>query len=382
MGSQSAEPYAAEHWFLARGLPAVVRRGTLLRRVWSRSAPALAGYAVLTANSILIVALSGAHTIDIATTPDVSEGFILALLVLVLPAAALVGWLVSRISTLLRRVLAADLAIVVIVVSAVFGGPSYRVFANLMLSTIVVVAILVCTATGIGSILGWAAQATMSNLALVGGMFVRSLPVVLLTFLVFFNTYVWLMAALVTRTRLWLGLGFLFLIAAAFLVSSTLDRVRPMLASPEPDPGDQAGLAGTPFEHIPDEPGTKPLSHIERTNVVFVVAASQVGQVLTVAILTGAIFFLLGLILVSPPLLDSWTRGAGRPDGHLLGMTLPVPDPLIQTSMVLTAITFMYLSAKAVTDKEYRAQFVEPMLEELRLTLVARDRYRSSLPKR
>jgi hypothetical protein len=59
-------------------------------------------------------------------------------------------------------------------------------------------------------------------------------------------------------------------------------------------------------------------------------------------------------------------------------MTLPVPDPLLQTTMMLTAITFMYLAAKAVTDKEYRAQFLDPLLADLRLTLVARDRYRSS----
>lgn len=378
----AGDRYAAEGWFLAQGLPAVVRRGALLRRVWSRSAPALAGYAVIAANSILVVALSGHHTIDIDGRPNLTEGFILALIALVLPAAGLVGWLVSRIGTVFRRVMAANVAIVVIVIGAVFGGASPRVFANLLFSVIVVGIILVCTATGVGSILGWAARATLSNLALVGGMFVRALPVVLLTFLVFFNTYVWLMAAVITRTRLWLGLGFLFLIAAAFLVSSTLDRVRPILAAPEPDPGDQARLSGTPFENMPDDPGTKPLSHPERANVVFVLAASQVGQVLTVALLTGGIFFILGLILVSPPLLDSWTRGAGRPDGQLLGMTLPIPDALIQTAMVLTAITFMYLSAKAVTDKEYRATFVDPMLDELRLTLVARDRYRSALPKR
>ncbi len=94
--------------------------------------------------------------------------------------------------------------------------------------------------------------------------------------------------------------------------------------------------------------------------MVFVVASSQVGQVLTVALLTGAIFFVLGLIVVSPEMLDSWTRGAGRPDGHLLGMTLPVPDALIQTTMLLAAITFMYLSAKAVSDTAYRAQFLDP----------------------
>ena len=46
--------------------------------------------------------------------------------------------------------------------------------------------------------------------------------------------------------------------------------------------------------------------------------------------------------------------------------------------MMLTAITFMYLAAKAVTDKEYRSQFLDPLLDDLRLTLVARDRYRST----
>ena len=107
-------------------------------------------------------------------------------------------------------------------------------------------------------------------------------------------------------------------------------------------------------------------------------AASQLVHVLTVAVMTGAVFFTLGLILVSPPVLDAWTRGTGRPDGELLGMTLPVPDSLIQTTMLLTAITFMYLSAKAVTDAQYRAQFLEPMLDNLRETLRARARYRAS----
>ena len=374
--------FAAEHWFLAHGLPAVVRRRALLRRVWSRSAPALAAFAVVAANSILVVSLTGAHTIDIAGRPTVAEGFVLALLVLVLPVAALVGWLVSRIGPWLRRRIAATVSLVVIVLGGIFGGPVSGVFANLLWFGVVVGVILALTATGVGSILGWAVRDTATNLALISGMFVRALPVVLLTFLVFFNTYVWLMAAIVSRERLWLALGFLFLIAAAFLVSSTLERVRPILDDPDPQPTDQQRLAGTPFEDLPDEPGSDALSHPERANVVFVVASSQVGQVLTIALATGAIFFVLGLIVVSPELLDSWTRGAGRTDGHFLGMILPVPNALIQTTMMLTAITFMYLSAKAVTDKEYRSQFIDPLLDDVRLTLVARDRYRSSLPPR
>ncbi|WP_431232225.1 hypothetical protein ACQ856_22500 [Mycolicibacterium psychrotolerans] len=374
----SPDRYAEERWFLVRGLPAVVRRGALLRRIWGRSAPALAGVAVFAANSILVVTLSGKHTIDIDGRPTVAEGFLLALIVLVLPVAALVGWLVSRIEGPLWRVVAANVSVGVAILGCVFGGPSPRIMVNLLLAGISIAVIVVATASGVGSIAGWAARDTMSNLALASGMFVRALPVVLLTFLVFFNTYVWLMAAIVSRERLWLAIGFLFAIAAAFLVSSTLERVRPILGETTAAPEDADRLAGTPFEGIADEPGVDPLSRAERANVVFVVAASQVGQVLTVALATGAIFFVLGLIVLSPPLLASWTRDSGRNDGHILGMTLPVPDPLIQTTMMLTAITFMYLAAKAVTDKEYRAQFLDPLLAELRLTLVARDRYRSS----
>jgi hypothetical protein len=126
-----------------------------------------------------------------------------------------------------------------------------------------------------------------------------------------------------------------------------------------------------------DPAKSEPLSVGERANTVFVVAASQLVHVLTVAAMTGGVFFVLGMILVSPPVLDAWTRGNGRLDGELLGMTLPIPDSLIQTTMLLSAITFMYLAAKVVTDNQYRSQFLDPMVADLTVTLRARDRYRA-----
>ena len=373
--------FAAEHWFLARGLPSMLRRGALLRQVWSRSAPALAAFAVIALNSIVIVVVTGQHTVDIPGRPDAAEGFVLALVVLVLPVAALAGWLVSRLKTPLREAMAGNAALAAIVVGMIFGGPSYRIGVNLVVAAITIALILLATATGIGSILGFMFYITRTNLALMSGMFVRALPVVLLTFLVFFNGPVWQLTAVLSRQRLWAGMLFLFLIAAAFLVSTTLDRVRPILAESQPALEGDETLDGTPFAGLPDRAGGKPLSRGERVNVVFVVASSQVSQVLTVALLTGAIFVVLGMIVVSPEVLDSWTRGAGRPDGRLLGMTLPIPDALIQTSMLLAAITFMYLSAKTVSDTAYRAQFIEPLMDDLRRTLVARNRYRAAVPR-
>ena len=60
-----ADRVAAETWFLSRGLPAVLRPGALVRRLWQRSAPALAGFAVFMANSMLVVTVTGQHTINI-----------------------------------------------------------------------------------------------------------------------------------------------------------------------------------------------------------------------------------------------------------------------------------------------------------------------------
>jgi len=378
MPAGTAQRRAADRWFLERGLPTVLRPGALVRRLWPRSAPAMAAFAVFMANSILTVAITGKHTINIEGEPTRTEWFILALLILVLPLAATAGWLVSRISSVRNRTVVATVSLAVVVAGGILGGPSQRIFANLVFEGIVIAVVLALTASGVGSILGWGLRTAIDNLAYVGVLFVRALPVVLLTVLVFFNTYVWLMASIVSRTRLWLALAFLGLIAVAFITSATVDRVRPMLTGSRHSSDDDDRLTGTPFETMPDPETAVPLSRKERVNVVFVLATSQVLQVGLVAVVAGLIFFVLGLILLSPDLLAQWTRN-GSPDGEILGMTLPVPQALIQTSMFLAGMTFMYVSARAVGDSDYRTRFLDPLIDDLRLTLVARSRYRAAV---
>jgi hypothetical protein len=369
---------AADGWFLDRGLPAVLRPGALVRRLWPRSAPALAGFAVFMANSAVIVAATGKHTIDIYGHPTRTEWFILALLVVVLPVAVFVGWLVSRISTVRGKSVAATVAMAIAIAGATLGGPSPRIVVDLLFEAVVVAAILVLTACGAGSILGWAVQMTMSNLAAVGSLVTRALPLLLLTFLVFFNSPVWLMVATLPRPRLWLALAFLTAIAAAFVVSVTADRVRPIMEAGDHADDHSAKLAGTPFETMPDPATVRALSRGERANVLFVVAASQLSQILIIAAMTALLFLILGLILLSPEVLAAWTRN-GRSDGSVLGMTIPVPDSLIQITFFLGALTFMYLSAGTVSDAEYRTRFFDPLIDDLRLTLRARNRYRAAV---
>ena len=330
------------------------------------------------ANSALVVIVTGKHTIDIDGHPTRTEWFVLALLILVLPVAVLVGWLVSRISTVRGRTVAAAVAVTVATVGTVFGGPSPRILADLVFEGVVIAVIVALTACGAGSILAWAVEMTTTNLAAVGSMVTRALPMLLLTILVFFNSPVWLMASTVSRPRLWLALSFLMVIAAVFVVSVTRDRVKPMLDSGDPPERHAEQLKDTPFETMPEPASVRPISRIERLNIMFVVAASQLSQILIVAAMTGLLFMILGLILLSPQLLAAWTRN-GRSDGSLLGMTIPVPDSLIQITFFLGALTFMYISARSASDAEYRTRFFDPLIDDVRLTLTARNRYRAAV---
>ena len=45
-------------------------------------------------------------------------------------------------------------------------------------------------------------------------------------------------------------------------------------------------------------------------------------------------------------------------------MTFPVPQALIQTSLFLGALTFMYLSARAAGDADYRKRFLDPLIDD------------------
>ncbi|MGH3582133.1 MAG: hypothetical protein ACRDUB_11155 [Mycobacterium sp.] len=369
------DPVEAHAWFLRRGLPTVLRPGVLARNLWQRGAPAFAALAVFMANSVAVVALTGKHTVAIDGTPTRSEWFILALLVLVLPVAAVVAWRVSRISSMRGRTVATMVALLVSLVGTVVGGPSPYVVPDLLLTGAIIAVILVLTATGIGSILGLAISATLHNLTQMGGLLARALPVILLTVLVFFNTYVWLMAAYVPRPRMWLALLFLAAIAVAFITSATIERVRPILLSSTRPPKIDGALLGTPFHGLPGPVRRVHLSRLERINVVFVLVMTQVVQVLVVSVITPLVFAVLGLILLTPKLLAEWTRN-GASDGVILGMTLPIPQALIQTSMFLGALTFMYISARAAGDPDYRTEFLDPLIDDLTLTLDARDRYR------
>ncbi len=334
----------------------------------------LAAYAALQACVLPDYLITGGHDVEITAQPTTSELIVLVIVGLMLPLAAIVGWLVSRSRSGRTRAAVATIAVVIVgCVAATVSGIS-----QLAQEAVVVAVVLILTGCGVGSVIGWAVRMMLSHLTTVGALTVRALPVVLLTALVFFNGYVWLMATTISGDRLGLAMAFLVSIAAAFVISATRDRVRPMLQSTRVLPKDTERLADTPFATMPDTPDCAPLKRAERSNVVFVLAASQLAQILVVAVVTAGIYLILGLIVLSPSLLNEWTH-TYRSTATVLGFTLPVPDSLIHMVLFLGALTFMYISARAAGDAEYRSTFLDPLIGDLHTTLVARNRYRGAV---
>ncbi|MDT5348870.1 MAG: hypothetical protein QOH91_2157 [Mycobacterium sp.] len=338
----------------------------------------LAAYATVQSCGIPILLITHSREVHIGPHPTTSQWILLGILVGALPLATTVGWLVSRLPHRRVRGLVGIVATVVAAITGSFNAGTFQ----LPSVAIIVALVLILTGLGVGSVLGWAVKMMLSHLATVGALAVRALPVVLLTALVFFNTYVWLMAGEIKNDRLSLAILFLFSIAAAFVISTTVEKVRPMLQSSTVAPENSGMLADTPFATLPDAPYAtgpgQPLKRTERLNVVFLLAASQLVEILVVASVTGAIYLILGLIVLTPELLKEWTH---TDPGTLtvLGATFPAPGALIHMCLFLSALTFMYISARAVDDAEYRKMFLDPLIDDLRVALIARNRYRSNI---
>lgn len=374
--SETADRVAAENWFLQRGLPSVLTPRARWRRLGQRSAPALAAFATFSIALVLISRIAGGAAINIDEDPTPEEWLIIVLLIIMIPTSVVAGFAVNRIATMRGRVVAAGVAAAVILIADLVNASAMDIVEDVVTALAAIALIVALNGLGIGSVLSWAVRLTLSHLTSLGALVARALPVVLLTVLVFFNGYVWSMATTISRERIWLVMAFMFTISAAFMVTGILERVRPMLASSAAHDTDNERLSDTPFSAMTDPITGDPLTRGERANVIFVAAASQISQVAAVAFVTASIFLSLGLMVLSPTLLDEWTKG-GSDQGTWLGMTLPIPQALIHVTMFLGALTFMYVSARAVGDGEYRKDFLDPLVDDLRLTLVARNRYRS-----
>lgn len=253
--------------------------------------------------------------------------------------------------------------------------PTLAVF-NLIILSVVYVSV----SFGLIPILRWAASLLIRDVAGVVGLFARALPLLLvfLTFL-FINAEVWRMAGRLDGERFWLLVGLFALMTTVF----ALFRLPAEIGDVERFSGAEriADLVrGTPVEGIGLPAGTlrldAPLSRSQRTNAGVVVLFSLGTQVLFVSMLVWGFFVVLGILAFDEGLIASWTEGEPRVLAEVSDLQgAMVTAELLQVATFLAAFSGFYFTISVVTSREYRDEFFEEIVGELRQAVAVRAVY-------
>ena len=229
-----------------------------------------------------------------------------------------------------------------------------------------------------GTMLRWAVRRTFGSLGLLIPLLTRALPLLLLavTFL-FINAEVWQVAALMSRTVLWLSVTFFGGFGLLFLLARLPEEVR---AVEENVVGERIGAAcqGTPAAEAAvrrRRRGTA--STIRPRQSRLMMLFSQAIQVLLLAAGLFAFFVAFGALTIPESTIEAWT---GQPVSSLpsaLGRSMPVTNDLFQVSVFLAAFSGLDFTVSAVTDENYRRQFFSGLATQLERAIAVHTVYQA-----
>src|SRR5690606_13361038 len=276
------------------------------------------------------------------------------------------------------------LGVVVLIVEQSTGLHEQAFWVSATVTVAAVLLLLLLTYLGAGSILAWAAKVAVKQVNAVGTLASKALPLLMIVILLsFIAAEVWQLVdpRYMDRGRLWGSVGFLILLGGLFLRSVVSDEMREL----EEEQSDSTAellrrrLRGTPLApYVRDDydGGVKPLSRPERFNIALVFFLAQAVQIVFFALLVFAFFVVFGTIAVTDELMEAWLMHPPDPEGgRLFGVSIPVPNELIQVSIFLAAFSALYFAGAAATDPVYRDKFFDPLVADIRVSLAAREAY-------
>ncbi|OXM46679.1 hypothetical protein [Amycolatopsis alba] len=380
---------AADAWFRRRGLPMVIHRRRRGAGMLRRSTP---GVVFLCLLDLLLAGLLKLLDLpeDVLQARMRESGLAYVLGVLALTFAVIVvpviaGRLMVKLLRALRRtrvrlaVMAVTIGFWVLVLplgERLTGLVSWDhpLWVAVLTNAVALAVLMLLVRIGVGSILTWAARSAVAQIRAIGTLASRALPLLLLVVMFsFFTAELWQAVDGLNPGRLWLVIGFLVLIGAVFLASMLSDEMKE-LKSWTAEPG-AAVLRGTPFD---DDTGPvkrrRALAKTERLNIALVLFFAQAVQIVAFGVLVFAFFVVFGVLILRPEVVTAFAGRASAP-GTLLGVPLPVSSALINVSLFLAVFSGLYFAASTATDARYRRSFFEPLLEDVKISLAARDIY-------
>jgi hypothetical protein len=367
-------------WFLHRGLPLVLTRRVRSRDLVKRSAPMVSGVGALTAVTMLLAEVTG-------DAPDYGYALRLAVIAALLVAAPFALHLLHRMDTRLAdagRRSAAMLVITlfVVVMPITVSGWTGEAAAEAPAFIAITLLAIWLTYLGFGAIAAWAFRFAWVQLGALGTLMSRALPLLMLTVVVYFTGELWQLAARMTRQRLWEVIGFLALVALAFMVTTIRDEVRALREDRAEQTDTVALLAGTPLAGHPELPAARlPLSRGEQVNVVLVMVVSQAIQVVFFTAGLFLFYLALGTIAIPDDVAVLWSAedscAIGEPPcaGTWFGVHVPVPQTVVHMSLLVAVLSGLYFTVSTSVDPLYRQRFFDPLIADVAVSLAGRDVY-------
>jgi len=387
-----------ERWFVERGLPHLVERTTdgSVLDAWTRALPLLVGaYLLLGFNALDLQDWTFAQNVAAA-------GVVIVVLIAV--------WGLSNrlrgVATFARPtdIDAPELALFVIgpaLPVLLFGQPGDAL--QTVLSALLLLAVIyVWSSYGVGPLLRWGARRGSRQIASLGSLVARALPLLLLfnTFL-FINAEVWEVAGTLDGAAYVIVILTFFMLGATFALSRVPGTIRGI--GDFDRWSDVAGhLVGTPAEPLipilPDADvpfatrdgsdssrGTPAPTSVgelrirQRLNIGLLVLFGQALQITLVTAALTAFFIGFGFLGITESTALAWTR---LDELHVLvetslgGRQLILSEPLIRVSVFLGAFSGMYFTVVLTTDDTYRSEFADEAGPEIREALAVRAAYR------
>ncbi|WP_022919295.1 hypothetical protein [Ruania albidiflava] len=339
---------ACERTFRRYGLPLLVHGHSARRDIFGRAAPFLV--VVLLLEAMATVQLSWPWWLNLLAV----LGVMLAL------GASYAGLNVlrgRRWSTLPQDVGGPELVFFVLapaVLPLLFGGQWLTGAVNALVNIMILLLVWAVVGYGLAATLWWGMSRVGTELGASLVRLIRFLPLLLIfSIALFYNAEVWQVFDHTPGVSdVILGIFFaalILLILSMRLRAETQELLT--RAEAQQDPGTQ----------LP------PLSRAQELNVTAMVGANQLLQVIVVSVGVGVFFFALGVLTITPGVLQEWgiDGGTWQVDLTFWGETLQISQTLLRVSVALATFTGLYYAISVLTDAVYRSDFVDEMVTKM-----------------
>lgn len=367
-----------EKWFVRRGLPNLIHDYQASTDVFTRAAPLLAVFWVFGVTGAFGDRFTGWYQVWAAIAGAVFLGAVAT------GVNRLRGRRPLQVPDRVGRVELAAFVLAPAVLPIILDNSSIGIFVSDIAEGLVAL-LLIRLVYGFGllSIIVWALRHLAYQMGDIIGLMIRSLPLLLIfTMFLFMNAELWQVADGFTTPLFFAATGGLVIISAVFVLfrlPSELEDTATFESTEIVDAIVQD--SGAPIRCEAADPALTPaLSRADRINVGVLAMFTLGVQIALVMTIVGAFYLTFGVVTVRPDTIAQWTVGGDAGidriiNLELFGAEIPLTTELLKVTGFLMSFTALQFTVAALTDKAYREEFFDDLINEIRQALAVRVEY-------